>query len=403
MIENKNKISDLYYELERLKSPKGYLYAGLPYFMGLFGRDSLISGWQLLDYDPTIAKDTFLALAAVQGQKVDKETGEEPGKICHEYYDETTPEDWFDQYKGNVDWLKKGKPVYFSIDSTPLFIIVFAKYLEKTNDLKTLELLWPHLQSALIWIIEYGLIDGFLRYGLPKEGLISQSWKDGLGKVAEEMTGPVAVVEVQGYTFWALKLGSEFARKMGNRRLAKKTLLEAEKLQTRFEEAFWNHSESYYCFALDGNNQKYPMITSNPGHLLSTGISHRNEDIVKRLFEQDLWTEYGIRTHSTLDKYFDPFAYQLGTIWPHDNWIIADGLKNIGYQAEYQRVTKAILAAEYKLGFLPEYFGVDKKGRLFVDKLRQQPCYPQAWSIGCSISFPSTEERTKVFSLAANT
>lgn len=390
--------NELINEIEKLKSPKGYLYAGLPLFKGIFGRDSLASAWQLLDYDPEIAKSTLSELSKVQGKCINRVTGEEPGKICHEYYDLDTDDAWYQEHKGSIDWLKKGVPVYYSVDSTPLYLIVFEKYFEKTNDLELLTQLWPSLKAAILWILEYGIVDRFVRYNSEKNGLKCQSWKDGMGKPGEALCGSVAVVEVQGYAYLALNIGSKFANIMKDYDLEEKCENVARKLKNDFNEMFWNDEKEFYYFALDGKNKKTDMMTSNPGHLLFTGIcdGEKAQKVKDRLFSDEFITDFGIRTLSTDDSNLDLNDYQLGTVWPYDNWMIAQGLKSVEDRSKYEKIVNGIVSVKRLTNNVPEYYGVSKDGEFYLDDLYQEPCCPQAWSTCALLNF---EMEKKVLAL----
>lgn len=393
MDHNKTRLSNFEKKIEKLRSKRGYLFAGSPYFLGLFGRDSLITSWQLLNYDSSIAKNALFALAEAQGKRVQASTQEAPGKILHEYYPNDTNRVWFNKYKLPGGWLKMGRPEYLSIDSTPLFLILYSKYYEKTSDRQTLLKLWPNAKKAMNWIINYGFYNKFLRY-LPKDDkLKSQSWKDGIGKLLDDAISPLAIVEVQGYTYMAIKEISRIAYMMNERKYAATLDKKANLLKKNFNQKFWMQKQKYFALAVDGNEMQMKQITSNPGQLLFTGIVNEEKahDIVKRLFMKDMFTPYGIRTHSTKEVEFDEIAYQLGTIWPHDNWIIAEGLRQLGYNEKYDKVKSALLKAADKFDTMPEYFGVTKKNKLIpLKKMSSKPCDPQAWSLGAAINFLTT-------------
>lgn len=380
-------------EIKTLKDRKGFLRAGLPRFNRLFGRDSLISAWQLLDFNSNIAKATLEILSQYQGKIFNEEREEEPGKIIHEtdLKEKRHPESYFPF------------PYYGSIDSTCLFLILFSFYYKKTKDLKFINSHWENILRALNWIFEYGDKDKdyFLEYQRKNpKGLFHQGWKDSFEDHLK-IEPPVALVEVQGYQYLALNEISELAEIKKDLDLAKKLRERAKILKEEFDKKFWMESldlsstisnlkpsfEKYFALALDGKKKQKRTITSNPGHLLFTGIikEEKIDFVVKRLFQEDLWTDYGIRTHSKKEPDFDPKSYHLGSIWPHDNWIIAQGLKKLGYKKEYQKIREAILRAWKELGFLPEHYGVIK-GKITID-LPQKPCYPQAWSSGALFNF----------------
>lgn len=372
--------------IQALGTDDGYIAAGSPSFLGLFGRDSLITAWQLLDYDPFIARNTLIALAENQGTKTNNATGEQPGKILHEYYSSTVSDEWWNKYKASFKWLKRGIPVYFSIDSTPLFCIVAEEYLKKTGDQKFYDYIKPFLKKALDWINGYGFIKNhsFIRYEGKDEktGLTNQGWKDSNNFW---IPPPVAMVEIQGYAYAAGKI-AEPRYKVKNNILDPWGGFAAD-----FQDAFWMSDEQYYAFALDRYDEQITEITSNPGHLLFTEIlsKAKEKQVVKKLFSDELWTPYGIRTHSKESDIFDPLSYHCGSVWPHDNWMIAQGLKKQGYKKEYQQVKDAMFSAYDELGYIPELYGVTVKDQL----LKIPACYPQAWASGALLNFVLEDEK----------
>jgi len=366
-------------ELQALKDKKGFLRAGIPRFNRLFGRDALISAWQLLDKKPGICQATLEILSQLQGKVFNDEREEEPGKIIHE------------TELGKSRHLKRDFPFpyYGAIDSTPLFLILFSFYYKKTKNLKFLNSHWENILKALHWAEEYGDKDKdlFLEYQRKNpKGNFHQGWKDSFENHLR-IKPPVAIVEAQGYQYLALKEVSQLAKIKKDWDLAEKLEKRAKNLKEEFNKKFWMEDKKYFALALDKNKNQKKAITSNPGHLLFTGILDENkiDFVVKRLFEKDLFTSFGIRTHSDLESDFDPKSYHLGSVWPHDNWIISQGLKKLGYQEEYQRIKKAILLAYKEIGFLPELYGVIDGG-LTLD-LKKKPCYPQAWASGALFSF----------------
>ena len=356
-------------EIESLRDKRGFIKAGLPRFGRLFGRDSLIVAWQLLNYDPEIAKSTLEVLIQLQGKVIDNQTEEEPGKILHEE-------------KGYFPW-----HYYGAVDSTPLFLILMGFFYEKTKNKEFLRKYFPNILSAINWMVNYGDKDNdlFLEYERKNpEGLFHQGWKDNF-KNHLQIEPPVALVEVQGYQYLALQKIAWVSEILGEEKLSSALLKRAEGLKQKLNREFWMPGKKYFALALDGQKNQREAITSNPGHLLFTGIVERDKAdlLVKRLFQKDMWTPYGIRTHSALEPDFDPKSYHRGSVWPHDNWIIAKGLKKLGYKKEYQRIKKAILKAYQKLSFLPEFYGV-VEGKL-VEFPRA--CYPQAWASGALLNF----------------
>ncbi|MFQ6049686.1 MAG: amylo-alpha-1,6-glucosidase [Candidatus Paceibacterales bacterium] len=368
-------------EIQQLKDKKGFLKTGLPKFNRLFGRDSLISAWQLLDRKPGICQATLEILSQLQGKVFNDNREEEPGKIIHETDLEKShhPKNYFPF------------PYYGSIDSTPLFLILFSFYYKKTKNIRFLNSHWENILKSLHWIEECGDKDKdfFLEYQRKNpKGLFHQGWKDSFDNHLK-IKPPVAIVEVQGYQYLALKEVSEIAKVKKDWDLAKKLKERAKNLKEKFNEKFWMEGKKYFALALDGKKQQRKAITSNPGHLLFTGIVREDKInfVVKRLFEKDLFTPFGIRNHSSLEPDFDAKSYHLGSIWPHDNWIVAQGLEKLGFKKKYQKIKKAMILAYEKIGFLPEFYGV-VNGKVTLD-MRKNPCYPQAWSSGALFNFLS--------------
>jgi glycogen debranching enzyme len=378
----KNKIekikSQLGKEIESLKDKKGYLRAGKPKFNRLFGRDSLIAAWQLLDIDPKITENTLKILATFQGKEVNNKKEEEPGKILHET-------DFKHKFHPQVPELPF--PYYGSVDSTPLFLILFAFFYQKTKDKKFLKRYFANILSAVNWLINYGDKDNdlFLEYERKNPyGLYHQGWKDGLEE-SPKIKPPIAVVEVQGYQYLALKEMVQISKILEDKKLSDSLLKRTRALKEKFNEKFWMPKQKYFALALNGEKNQKKTITSNPGHLLFTEIIDfkKVDFVVKRLFQEDLWTPFGIRTHSKKESDFSSSSYHQGSVWPHDNWIIAQGLKKLGFKKEYLRIKKALLRAYQKLGFIPELYGVKNKKIFEIP----QACYPQAWASGALLNF----------------
>ena len=380
-------------EIRQLRDAAGFLKAGNPTFNRLFGRDSLIAAWQLLDFRPGICKATLDILSRLQGKIVNDEREEEPGKILHETElgKSRHPQGYFPF------------PYYGSVDSTPLFLIVFYLYLHKTNDKKFLTGHWENILMAVRWMEDYGdkNKDYFLEYEKKNPtGLFHQGWKDG-SEDHLKILPPVAIVEAQGYQYFALTVIAVLAEIKREWGLARELRGRAEKVKQEFNKNFWMDDEKYFALALDGNNSQRKAITSNPGHLLFCGIVDRDKTaaVIKRLFSPDLWTPYGIRTHSVKEPDFSPVSYHLGAVWPHDNWIIAQGFKKLGYKEEYRKIKNAILAAHQKMGYLPEFYGVDADGRLMPVLAAN---YPQAWATGALMDFVGRGIAEKALRLPRN-
>jgi len=370
-------------ELDLLMDERGFLRAGKPIFNRLFARDSLIASWQLLHHDPNIARATLEILSELQGTKIDRKAEEEPGKILHET-----------DFKLKEHPGIKGFPFpyYGSVDSTPLYLIIFGFYFKKTHDEQFLHKYWANILRALDWMEKYGDTDKdyFIEYEQHnKNALLNQCWKDSAEYKIRE---PVAIVEAQGYQHLALKESTRLARVMNDVLLARKLEERADELKTTFNDKFWMKKQKFFALALDKDKKQDKSITSNPGHLLFTEIvdKEKMDLVVRRLFKKDLFTSRGIRTHSSYEPDFHPESYHLGAVWPHDNWIIAQGLKKLGYKKEYRALKTAIMKAHEELGFLPEFYRVKNNTaelRSFEPKYKNMPCYPQAWSTGALLNF----------------
>lgn len=366
-------------DIEELKDPdRGFLRAGLPRFAALFGRDACIASWQLIDYDPKIALRTVEILSELQGTETQRESEEEPGKIVHEWHPNPA------LYR-SVQW---PLPYYGSVDSTPLFIYLCGLLYEKEVDAEWLTKYWPNILAALNWCERYGDFDGDLLLEYERKnpvGLLHQGWKDSrmdhLG-----LKAPIELSEVQGYYFAALRESSEFALMLKEEELAKKLTERTAKLKEIFLKEFWLPENGFFAIGLSESKFPDSRISSNPGHLLFTGIldgeDEKIERLVGRLFEKDMWTPYGIRTHADTNLDFHPMSYHLGSIWPHDNWIIAQGLKKYGYKKEYKMVKQALLDAYEALGEIPELYAVED------GKIKAIPvaCCPQAWASGALLN-----------------
>ncbi len=340
-------------DLNRLRTSDGYLRAGAPRYATLFGRDSLISAWQALRLDPSIAASTLRVLASFQGRTEDPKSEEQRGKILHEHRFNAAAR----------AELADGKfPYYGSVDSTLLFLIVASEYAQETGDLRLVWDLWPALVAAYHWIGEYGDVDGdgFVEYERKNpRGLFHQAWKDGSDDHLR-IDPPVAMVEVQGYAYAAHRAFASLAQARGETDVAASARTSADQLKRRLNEDFWMEDREFFALALDGSKRMRRAVTSNPGHLLVCGAvaSGRLPSMVARLFRDDLWTPYGVRTHSTLEPDFDPTSYHTGSVWPHDNWFLFRGLLAVNRRSEANRIREALLRAFGELGKIPELYAV---------------------------------------------
>jgi glycogen debranching enzyme len=339
-------------DIERLRAPEGYLNAGHPRYHTLFGRDALISGWQLLDIDPSVARASLAVLADLQGKADDPKREEEPGKILHEHRTDPREQDELPEW---------AFPYYGSVDSTPLFLIVAERYLRTTDDVAFLERLWPALKAAYGWMTRcQDAGGGYLRYERRNpEGLLHQGWKDGYGDHLK-IRPPVAIVEAQGYAYAAYRSFPRLAKTVDKGGFDEDAATRARTLAERVNGEFWVDGGGYYALGLNGEGRPREVATTNAGHLLFTGIvpADRVERLVSRLFEPDLWTPYGLRTHSTEDAHFDPYGYHTGSVWPHDNWMVAMGLWDAGFRREAKEILRALLRAYRALGKMPELYAV---------------------------------------------
>jgi len=364
------------------RTPSGlYPYAGVPWFSAPFGRDAIITAFAALWVSPDLARGVLRFLAATQADRMDPAADAEPGKIIHEIRSGEMAA------LGEIPFRR----YYGSVDSTPLFVVLAAAYHEHTGDGTTIAELWPQIERALMWIERYGDLDGdgFVEYGRRSEhGLVHQGWKDSHDAVfhadGSSADGPIALCEVQGYVYAACQGGARLAELLGDEGRARILRARAERLRARFDEAFWCEELEGYALALDGAKRPCRVRTSNAGQCLFSGIvlPERARRLADRLLAEDMFSGWGIRTVSTRERRYNPMSYHNGSIWPHDNGLIALGLARYNLKDHVLRVMEALFEATQcaELSRLPELFcGFPRRAGAGPT---QYPvaCSPQAWA-----------------------
>jgi glycogen debranching enzyme len=352
------------------------LAAGIPWYVAVFGRDSLITSHQLLTITPRPARGTLWLLARLQGKEDDPWRDEEPGKILHEIRRGEMAN------AGIVPFTR----YYGSVDATPWFVLLYAQYFRWTGDVEFARELLPNVQAALAWIETYGDRDGdgFVEYlSRSPKGLANQGWKDSHDSVVHAdgglATGPIALAEVQGYVYLAKERVAGVFDALGDGETARRLRREAEQLKARFNEAFWMEDEQYFAMALDGDKRRVATITSNPGHCLYCDIvdEGKADALARRLLQPDMFSGWGIRTMSKGAAAYNPMSYHNGSVWPHDNALIAAGLKRYGFVKATNRVATALFDTAIHADDmrLPE---------LFCGFTRRTPNRPVAYPVACS-------------------
>ncbi|MEV2268636.1 amylo-alpha-1,6-glucosidase [Nonomuraea africana] len=357
--------------------------AGAPWFMTLFGRDALLTSWMVLPLDQSLALGTLRRLARLQGTKSDPLTEEEPGKIMHELR--------FGVESGVSP--HGGHAYYGSVDATPLFVMLLGELRCWGLHEGAAEELLPHADAALDWIEQYGGPDGLLWYQRKTDqGLINQGWKDSFdginfadGTLART---PIALAEVQGYVYAAYLARAHFANNVADAETERRCLTRATAIRKAFNERFWLPDKGYYAMGLDGAGRPIDGFGSNMGHCLWTGIvdEERATSVAAHLMSPEMFTGYGVRTLATSMGAYNPMSYHNGSVWPHDNAIVAAGLMRYGFVEEAQRLALGLLdAARAFGGRLPELFcGFDRAE--FPQPIPfPTSCSPQAWAAAAPV------------------
>ncbi len=357
------------------------LSAGVPWFSSLFGRDSIIAASQTLMLDPSIARETLAILADYQGKEDNEWRDEQPGKILHELR------------LGEMARCQEipHTPYYGTVDATPLWLMLYAEYYAWTHDTETLERLWPNAQAAMAWIDYNCKATGYLSYERQsKRGLANQGWKDSgdciVNRQGELATGAISLCEVQAYVYAAKIRLAEIARLKKRLDLADQWQEDARELKNRFNRDFWMSEEDFCALALDGEGKLVDSITSNPGHCLYLGIlsAEKAYSVAERLRGPDMFNGWGIRTLSSLSPAYNPMGYHVGSVWPHDNSLIALGLRSLGLIDQALELSQALIDMTLQQPYQrpPELFcGYERTPENGPVKY-PVACSPQAWATG---------------------
>ncbi len=377
-------------DLEMLRTQLGdahFFAAGIPWFVTLFGRDSLITAMQMLMFNRSIGEQTLRLLARYQGTRVNHRSEEQPGRIPHELRVGELAR------SGEIPF----SPYYGTIDATPLFLILLGEHASWTGDLSLFNDLRENVERALQWMDTYGDPDhnGYIEYeSTAVDGLANQGWKDSGDAIMNAdgslCTPPIGLVEVQAYAYLARLLVAELYERAGEAERGAQLRHAAATLRERFNRDFWMEEYGCYALALEAGERQAQVIASNPGQALWTGIADTDKALrtVHRLMQEDMFSGWGIRTLSQDAVRYNPVGYHLGTVWPHDNSIIAAGFRRYGCDGEVQKIFSGIAhaALAFEHDRLPELFAGFTREEFGVPVHYPVADHPQAWAAG-SIPF----------------
>ncbi|AWR85600.1 glycogen debranching N-terminal domain-containing protein [Meiothermus taiwanensis] len=354
--------------------------AGIPWYVCPFGRDSLLTAYMMQPWASEVTQGVLTYLAKYQGREVNPFLDETPGKIIHEMRLGELSR------TGQVPFAR----YYGTVDATPLFVILLHRYWKDSGDMAFVRRLQPHWEAALAWMTDYADPDqdGFLEYAPnTQKGHLVQSWKDSFDSQSHQdgslAQGAIAVCEVQGYAYMAYRCAAEFYRALGEAAQAEAWEAKAQALRTRFHQAFWLPELRTYAAGLDGEKRPMAILTSNPGHLLWSGIVPEEvaPQLIETLFSEALFSGWGVRTLGAGEVRYNPLSYHNGSVWPHDNALLIGGLVRYGFYEEALRAMEALfrLAMSQPDGRLPELVGGYPKREGEPPVPYPASCRPQAW------------------------